>query len=83
MSYKRSVYDKRKIKNLYEKTKNSCLKGAFYDKYKGRYVRYGLSDNGKRFIRTLKSISNRKVRRTQNIFNRGQYKKIWPIKNLL
>jgi hypothetical protein len=78
MSYQRNIEDKRRLKKLYLETKNSCIVGAYYDDKKNRMIRYSPSDNGNAKISTtkyLKRQSNKKIRRSCDVFQRGGYKK--------
>ena len=81
VNYKRKANNKKRMKTLSEATKNSCFKGAYYDKEKKRYIRFSLSDNSKKLMRKVKRYSNRKIRRTPGIFNHSSYKKIYSIKD--
>lgn len=76
MSYKRKQEDKRRLETLYSKTRNKCSGGAYFDKQKGRIVKYSLSD-GSDYKRYLKNLSNRKIRKSNIKLDNGDYKKLF------
>ena len=74
MSYSRKTEDIRRLKSLYDKTKNAYGAGVWYDEEKKRYYRYSLGD------KYLKKYCARAVRRklkyTDYTLQRCQYKKV-------
>lgn len=60
MSYQRSIEDERRLKKLYDETKNSYYAGAYIDPRKG-YYRYSVQDGD--YAKWLKKYSNRYIRR--------------------
>lgn len=80
MCYKRKQEEKRRLKRLFEETKNHCSGGVYYSDHKGRLVRYSLSDRGrheKSKTKYWKNRSNRKIRKLHDVFNHGEYKKLY------
>lgn len=76
MSYRRSKEDKRRLKKLYDKTKNSCCAGVWYDEKKKRYIRF-YSSNTPGYAKYLRRIANRKVRRAKISLKHSQYKRLY------
>lgn len=58
MSYHRSQERNRRLKKLYNETKNSYGAGAWYDEKKGRYIKY--SCGGRKYKKYLKKYQARK-----------------------
>lgn len=52
MSYRRSQERNRRLKKLYNETKNLYGAGAWYDEEKGRYIKY--SCGGRKYKKYLK-----------------------------
>lgn len=76
MGYNRSIDDKRRLIKLYNKTKYSFGSGAYYNEKKKRFVRiYPSNTSG--FTKYLRRISNRRVRRSKELLNRCQYRKVY------
>lgn len=74
MSYKRSKETKRRLKKLYDETWHSYGRGAWYDEFENRYIRYSAvsSGTGKYFRRR----TNKKIRKKKDLpTNGGQYRK--------
>lgn len=64
MSYKRSKETKRRLKKLYDETWHSYGRGAWYDEFRNRYIRYTAvsPSTGKYFRRrTNKKIRKKKI----------------------
>lgn len=72
--YRRSKENRRRLKKLYESTKNSYGAGAWFSDRKQRYIRYAPS-NTPGYTKYLRRISNRKVRHRKELLNHGAYKK--------
>lgn len=75
MGYRRSKQRQRRLKKLYEDTKNSCRAGAWYDDDKERYIRYSPS-NTPGYTKSLRRITNKKIRKNGDLLNHGLYKRI-------
>lgn len=75
MGYKQSKERRRRLKKLYDDTKNSCRGGAWYDDEKERYIRYP-SSNTPGYAKSLRRITNKKIRKSKDLLNHGLYKKI-------
>lgn len=71
MSHKRSVEDKRRLKKLADTTRWPI--GAWYSDEKDRYYRFSASDIGD--SHWLKRDCNRRLRRRNALYQRGQYHK--------
>ena len=75
MGYRRSQERKRRLKKLYDETKNSYGAGAWFDEKKGRYIKY--SCGGRQCKRHLKRLSSKKARKYQGDLKGCDYKKIF------
>ena len=76
MSYRRSQERNRKLKKLYNETKNSYGVGVYYNVDKGRYIKYSPRRKSRRTM-FLHRVANRKVRRCQDYLKNGLYRKIY------
>ena len=76
MSHKRKTEEKRRLRRLYDETKNSYGAGAYFDERKNRYVRYSVSGRGGR-AKYLRMVGNRKVRRAKKTSDHGGYRKVF------
>ncbi|MBO5015054.1 MAG: hypothetical protein J6C92_04500 [Bacteroidaceae bacterium] len=75
MGYKQSQERKRRLVKLYEETKNTYGRGAYYDKRKKRLIRYTVRQNAN-LPRFYRKRANRAVRRNKaEILNHGGYRK--------
>lgn len=76
--HKRRLNDLRRLRKLYEETKHSYGRGAWYDEAKGRIVEYSFSDCSNKSS-YAKRASNRKVRHSDNTvcYNRGKYRRLY------
>ena len=61
MSYNRKQFDKQKLKKLAEKC-SDWAGGSYYDKRKGRYIRYYKSTGRNSIYATYKRIARKKSR---------------------
>ena len=75
MSHKRSVEDKRRLKKLYEDTKNNYCSGAWYDEKKNRYIRYTCQNEW--FKTYSRRIVRRKLKNDEDLIHGNSYKKIF------
>lgn len=78
MSYQRNKETQRRLKKLYDNTKNKyCLSSASYNEDKGYYYRYYCTTSYKKY---LKKLANKKVRRylknTDILISNCEYKKL-------
>jgi len=75
MSHRRSREDDRRLKKLYDETKNSYRGGAYLDERTGRYERYSI---GNKFAKTqsVRAI-RRKLKNSDVIYAKGQYKRFY------
>lgn len=76
MSHSRSVEDKKRLKKLYDATKNGYGAGAYYDKSKKRIIRYSISDHSKH-PKYLKRRANKAVRKSDITMQRNGFKKLY------
>lgn len=76
MSYHRCQEDKRRLRKLYNKTKNDWGSGVWYDDKKKRYIRIYLS-NVSGHSKYWRRVSNKKVRKTKILLRYNQYKKVF------
>lgn len=79
MSWQRSTETKRRLKNLYDKTKYKYARGVWYDEEKDRLIRFQISNKG-RASRTayVKRKCNRAIRRHKMEIGggKGHYRKM-------
>lgn len=73
MSHRRKIGDDRRLRRTYRATRHSCISGVYYDRRKYRLIRFY---QGKR-AKYLRRCSNKKVRRTKETYQRGQYRKVF------
>lgn len=76
MSYQTKQEEKIKLKKLYEKTKNSCRAGAYYDEDKDRLIKFSPRRKSK-YTKYLRKVANRKVRRYSEDLSYGSYRKVY------
>lgn len=75
MGYKQSKERNRRLKKLYESTKHSYGRGAYYDTKKKRFIRY-TARRKSAYPRFLRKKANRTVRRNKSeSMNHGSYRK--------
>lgn len=79
MNYKSCLKRKNKVFNLYLKTRNKYGSGAYYDKKKGRFIKYSISDVNKR-SKLIRRAAHKKVRKQKNLINGNHHKKIYDYK---
>ena len=75
MSHKRSVEDKRRLKKLYEDTKNNYGSGVWHDEKKNRYIRYTCHNEW--FKTHSRRIIRRKLKNSDILLDGNKYKKIY------
>ena len=78
MSYRRSRNEQRKLKKVYEETKNRYGPGVWYDSAKKRYKRITFSKSG--YTKFLRRMANKKVRKRKECCNGAQYKREFDYK---
>lgn len=78
MNYHSKKEQTRRIKKLYEKTKTSHVAGVYYDRCKGRYIRFSPSDTAD--TKYLRRQANKQVRKIIILYQRSQYKKVFEYK---
>lgn len=76
MSYRRKLETNKRLKKLYYSTRNKVSGGVYYDREKGRYIRYYLYKKGN-LKRTCKRLSNKRVRKSSYIKNGARYKRVY------
>ncbi len=74
MGYHRSREEKRRLRKLYEQTKNWYGSGAYYSTRKKRIVRYMIRPFKGKYWRR---VSNRRVRKYEGVLNGGEYRKVF------
>lgn len=74
MAYKQAQNRKKRLLKTYRQTKTNYGAGVFFDEDKGRYIRYYPS-NTPGYTKTLKKISNRKVRHAKEVGSHSVYKR--------
>ena len=80
MSHRRSVEEKRRMKNLYEETWNKYATGVWIDK-NNRFRRWWPYSSNFNSAKYFRNVGNRRIRRmnTEELLNRGQYKKAFDL----
>lgn len=73
MSYKRKIGDNHRLRKTYRATRNSCLVGVYYDKRKGRLIRFYQSRNAK----YLRRCGSKKVPKSKMVLQHGMYRKVY------
>lgn len=76
MCYRRSRESKRRLKKLSEETTDYSPGGAWFNPDKKRYIRFHGS-NTPGLMKYLRRISNRRVRKHDDVLNNGSYKKVY------
>lgn len=75
MGYRRSQERNRRLEKLYEKTKHGYSAGAYYDRDKGRYVRYSCHN------KFLRKLSRKRIRNAEKTDapsrQKGRYKRLY------
>lgn len=73
MAYRQAQQRKKRLEKLAKKTHHSYRGGAYYDKDKHRYIRYGAAPP--RIKKSYKKVARCKVRRAANLINYNGYRK--------
>lgn len=76
MGYRRAKERNRRLKKLYNETKNGFGVGAYYNEKKKRYIKYSPS-NTPGYAKSLRRISNRRVRKGDIPLKGSSYKKMY------
>lgn len=76
MSYQRKREEKKRLKQLYDKTKTFYGSGAWYDEEKGRYVQYWIAPRRKKLY---KKIANKKVRKHKGDLQGNSHRKVFDL----
>ena len=76
MSYRRVAEDRRRLIRLAGETESRWGCGAYFCDRKGRYIRYYRS-NANGASQYHRRQSNRRVRRKGDIYQRGQYRRVY------
>jgi hypothetical protein len=76
MAYKQAQKRRKRLMKTYEKTKNSYGAGVWFDDYKGFYKKYSPS-NTPGYAKSLRKLSNRRLRRSKESYNHSSYKKLY------
>lgn len=77
MSYRRSQEQKRRLHKLYLETKNYYGCGVWFDENKQIYVRYYSSGKKSGKTKFYRRVSNKKVRKSEEVFSYNQYRKLF------
>lgn len=76
MGYMRAAEEKRRLAKLGKETRRWRICGAYYSEEKDRYIRrYRGEANGA--ARYCRRQSSRSVRRQGDLFQRGEYRKVY------
>lgn len=74
MAYKQAKARHKRLLKTYEATKHSYGSGVWYNETKGFYHKYTAS-NTPGYTKTLKRLSNKKVRQSKDIGNHNSYRR--------
>ena len=77
MSYQRARERNRRLRKLYDATKNGYGAGAWYDESKGRYIRYSCHDKDLKAQCRKATRRRLKCRHQDEKLQRGTYKKVF------
>lgn len=75
MSHRRSMHDKRKMRHLYSETKTRYGCGVYFDERKRRFIKAQKASSG--YTKWLKRKANKRVRRDDEIYRGGSYRKLY------
>lgn len=81
MAYKQAQDRKKHLLRTYHQTRNKCC-GVWFDEETGRYIKCPAS-NTPGYTKSLRRVSNRKVRKATEVYNFGIYKKLYDYKWIL
>lgn len=76
MGYRRAKERNRRLKKLYDETKNSYGAGAYYSSDKKRYIKYHACRTPG-YTKYLRRLSNRRVRKSDISINGSSYKRLY------
>ena len=79
MAYKQAKNRRKKLEKTWEETKNCCGSGVWFDEEKNRFIKYTAS-NTPGYAKLLRRMSNKKVRKTEDVGNHGVYRKSYDYK---
>lgn len=77
--YKQAKNRRRRLEKTYKQTKHSYGSGVWFDEDRGFYYKYTAS-NTPGYAKMLRRISNKKVRKSDEIGNHGSYRKAYDYK---
>ena len=75
MSYKRTIERRKRLRRLYNATKDRYGAGAYYDEQKHRIIRY--SCNLSRIRRAGNKLIRCRMKRIDHVVNGASYKKMY------
>lgn len=76
MAYKQAQNRKKRLMRTYNQTKHSTRGGVWFDEDTGRYIKYAAS-NTPGYSKTLRRVSNRKLRHSDITYRNSTYKKVY------
>ncbi len=82
MAYKQAQNRNKRLLKTYRKTKYKYCAGVWFDEEKGRYVKCTAS-NTPGYVKSLRKIGNKKVRKAKDVGNFGAYKKLYDYKSVI
>lgn len=72
----------KRLKKIYEKTKNSCRSGVYFDERKNRYIRFSVSDRG--HTKFFRKVRSKKARKIKDVYLKGNhYRKCFDYKSTI
>ena len=83
MAYMQAMARRKRLLHTYRQIKDAKAhytgSGVWYDNERGFYYRYTAS-NTPGYAKSLRKISNKKIRRTTNVGNHGKYRRSFDYK---
>ena len=76
MAYKQAQNRRKRLLKTYRKTKNGYRGGVWFNEDKGIFIKYSGS-NSSGYTKFLRKMSNKKVRKTKDIGNHSDYKRLY------
>ena len=80
--YKQARNRRKRLEKTYEQTKHSYGSGVWFDEDRGFFYKYAAS-NTPGYTKMLKRISNKKVRKSEEIGSYGAYRRTYDYKWVL
>jgi hypothetical protein len=83
MAYKQAQNRRKKLRKTYKQVegmrKHYTGSGVWYDEDRGFYYKYTAS-NTPGYAKSLRKIGNRRVRKSKNLYNNSEYRRVYDYK---